>query len=401
MKPASPKFHEVDGAGSPSARWQSLAADYCDQLASVGRLRQLRTYSSSASVTTPIGSSGPTPESMLVNFASNDYLGLADDARVRRAASDALAQGAGAASSRLVTGNRPIHDQLEQALAELSGSEAALLFPSGYAANVGVLTALGALARSTSAGIEVFSDELNHASIIDGCRVARALVQVYRHLDLDDLSARLAGRSADRLAVVVTDGVFSMDGDAAPLDEMSRICASHGALLVVDQAHSVFGPSTPWSGPAEVVVVGTLSKALASQGGYVAASRSMVTLCLNAARSHVFSTGLAPACAGAALEAIQIAQAPEGAQRRAHLRSLVDLIAPGHPSPIVPIVIGEDVEAVAAAEQCRAAGLLVPAIRPPTVADGTARLRVALTASHTVRQVEQLCVVLDELPVRR
>lgn len=401
MEPASPLFRRADTTDAAKNRWRSLALDYCDQLDSLGRFRSLKTYVSSATVTRPAGVGDDAAGAMLVNFASNDYLGLADDRRVRDAGAAAFAQGAGAASSRLVTGNRPIHNQLEQELARLSGGEAALLFPSGYSANVGVLTALATLARSTASGIEVFSDELNHASIIDGCRVARAAVRVYRHLDLDDLGAQLADRDTGRLPVVVTDGVFSMDGDVAPLVELSTLCAAHHALLVVDQAHAVFGPTTPWSGPAEVVVVGTLSKSLGSQGGYVSASRPLIELCVNAARAQVFSTGLAPACAGAALAAVEIARSPEGVERLQHLRSLVDLIRPGHPSPIIPIVIGSDDDALAAAEQCRTAGLLVPAIRPPTVAVGTARLRVALTASHTVRQVEQLRDMLEQLPVLR
>lgn len=401
MEPASPLSRLVGGTSGDADIWRALAAEYCDQLDSVGRLRSLRTYSSSATVTEPAGGGADYVGAPLVNFASNDYLGLADDQRVRDAAAAALGQGAGAASSRLVTGNRPVHDQLEDALAQSAGAESALLFPSGYAANVGLLTALGTLARSTSGGIEVFSDELNHASIIDGCRVARAAVRVYRHLDLLDLDAQLAHRDSARLPVVVTDGVFSMDGDAAPLDELSSVCADHAALLVVDQAHAVFGPATPWSGRAEVVVVGTLSKSLGSQGGYVAASCQLIELCVNAARAQVFSTGLAPACAGAALAALQIVHSPEGVERLAHLESLVELLRPGHPSPIIPIVIGGDDDALAAAEQCRAAGLLVPAIRPPTVPAGTARLRVALTASHTVRQVEQLRDVVEQLTVLR
>jgi 8-amino-7-oxononanoate synthase len=311
-----------------------------------------------------------------VSFASNDYLGLTSHPDVVAAAHEAIDRwGTGAGASRLVVGSRPVHDELEAALAAWKGAEAALLFPSGYAANVGVLTTFGVS--------RILSDELNHASIVDGCRLARGSVEVYRHNDLGHVAALLADGPR---ALVVTDSVFSMDGDEADVPALVELCDRHGALLVLDEAHDVFGRAVP----DHVLRVGTLSKTLGSLGGFVAGPRHFVELLVNRARPFVFSTALPPSAAAAALAALRVVQSDEGESLRARLRRHVERVAPGHPSPVVPVVLGDEDSAMAASAALYERGLVVPAIRPPTVPVGTSRLRLALSAAHTDEQVDRL-----------
>jgi 8-amino-7-oxononanoate synthase len=328
----------------------------------------------------------------VVHFASNDYLGLSHHPAVLDAAHAALDRwGAGAGAARLIVGSRPVHSELERALAAWKGTEAAVLFPTGFAANLGVLTAFG------SPGTLVCSDELNHASIIDGSRLARAEVAVYPHGDVDALAVILRARAPGRRALVVSDAVFSMDGDVAPVDDLTELCARHGALLVLDEAHSVLGPDvTPRPG-ATVLRVGTLSKTLGSLGGFVAGPRVLTDLLVNRARSYIFTTASTPADAAAALAALGVLTAPAGHDLVARLRAHVDRLREGHPSPIVPVRCGEEARALAAADALLARGLWVPAIRPPTVAPGTSRLRIALSADHTSDQIGALRRALDDL----
>jgi 8-amino-7-oxononanoate synthase len=363
-----------------------------------GRWRSPRTFDAAG----PAGTLAGDVE--VISFASNDYLGLSTHPEVVGAARRALERwGAGSGASRLVTGTRPVHGELEAALARWKGTEAAVCFPTGFAANLGVL--------STLAGPEVavFSDELNHASIIDGCRLCRAHVTIYRHRDLEHLAGLLASASARRQpALVVTDTVFSMDGDAVRLDDLVELCARHGALLVLDEAHGVLGPH-PRDRPhreagAPVVRVGTLSKTLGSMGGFVAAHRDVVDLLVNRSRPYIFSTALSPADAAAALAALRIVCSAEGERLVARLAGLVGriseagLAAPDHPSPIVPVVAGEEAHALEASASLLEQGLWVPAIRPPTVPVGTSRLRVTLSAAHRDADVERL---VDALTVLR
>ena len=330
----------------------------------------------------------------VISFASNDYLGLAAHPAVVAAAHDALERwGAGTGSARLVVGARPVHRELERALADWKGTHAAVLFPTGFAANLGVLSALA------EPGTLVCSDALNHASIIDGCRLARGDVRVYPHGDLSALD-RLLGDTAGR-ALVVTDTVFSMDGDAADVHALADLCARRGALLVLDEAHSVLGPAFDAADhPGLMLVrVGTLSKTLGSLGGFVACSQDVADLLVNTARPYVFTTASTPADTAAALAALGILRSPEGDELVARLRRHVDRLAPGHPSPIVPIVLGDEDRAVKAAAALLDRGLLVPAIRPPTVAPGTSRLRITYSATHTDAQVDLLCAALADLAV--
>jgi 8-amino-7-oxononanoate synthase len=326
-------------------------------------------------------------EQDLVSFASNDYLGLSRHPDVVAAAHDALSTwGTGAGSSPLIAGHLPLHRRLEARLAGWRQVESALVFASGYQANVAVLTTFGA-------GALIVSDELNHASIIDGARLARGQVSVYRHRDVDH-AAELV-RDAPGRAVVVTDTVFSMDGDVAPLTELSTQCARYGALLVVDDAHAVFEPP-PVDPDAMCVRVGTLSKTLGSQGGYVAGSAECMELLVNQARPLIFSTALAPACAAAARAAVDVIDSAEGRDLKRRLRLNIDIVRSGHPSPIVPLVLGDEQTALNASKWLSDAGLLVPAIRPPTVAPGTCRLRVSLSAVHAPEAVTRLRQCLDQ-----
>lgn len=362
--------------------WVQWAADELEALAATGRRRWLRTLDAGGVV----GRLADGTE--VVSFAGNDYLGLATHPAVVGAAHAALDRwGTGSGASRLVTGSRPIHDELEAELAAWKGCQRALLFPTGFAANLGVLYAVG------TQGTTLLSDAWNHASIVDGCRLARAEVAVWRHGDLDHL-ARLLART--RRAVVVTETVFSMDGEVVPVADLVALCAGHGALLVLDEAHAVLGPEVDTNG-AEVLRVGTLSKALGSLGGFVAGPAPLVDLVLNRARSFIFTTAPTPADTAAALAALRVVRGPEGAALRQRLRTLVDRVRPGAPSPILPVVLGTEAAALEASAALLQRGLLVPAIRPPTVPVGTSRLRVTLSAAHRDEQVERLAAALAEL----
>jgi len=324
----------------------------------------------------------------VVSFAGNDYLGLTQHPAVVAAAHAALDRyGTGSGAARLVVGSRPVHSELEAALAEWKGTERAVLFPTGFAANLGVLSVLG------GPGVRIVSDELNHASIIDGCRLSRAEVAVYRHTDVDHAEALLKG--AD-WAVVVTDAVFSMDGDVAPLAELAELCARGRALLVVDEAHAVLGPPPEFAG-VDVLRVGTLSKTLGALGGFVAGPARWCDVLVNRARPYIFTTASTPADTAAALAALGVLRSAEGEALVARLRRHVGVVRPGHPSPIVPVVVGSEADALAAAHALLDKGILVPAIRPPTVPPGTSRLRVALSAAHTDEQVDMLVAALAEV----
>jgi 8-amino-7-oxononanoate synthase len=329
----------------------------------------------------------------VVSFAGNDYLGLSCHPAVVAAAHEALDQwGTGATTSRLVVGSRPVHEALEADLAAWKGAEAAAVLPSGYAANLAVLTTFG------GPDCLVVSDELNHASIIDGCRLGRSEVAVSRHADADHVDALLAGTDRPR-RMVVTDSVFSMDGDEAPVRALAEVCARRGALLVLDDAHAVLGPADDLAGVEglDLVRVLTLSKALGALGGAVVGTRDAVDLVVNRARPYIFTTGLSPADAAAARAAVAVVRSPEGDRLHRRLRTLVDRLRPGHPSPIVPVVLGDERVALEAAAALLDQGLLVPAIRPPTVAPGTSRLRIALSAAHTDDQVADLLRALAPL----
>jgi 8-amino-7-oxononanoate synthase len=342
----------------------------------------------------------------LVNLCSNDYLGLAGDPRLRRAAAEAAeAEGAGSGAARLVAGDLAIHGRLERRIAAAKGTEAALLFNSGYHANAGVPPAL------VGRGDAIFSDVLNHASILDGCQLSRAELVRYRHLDVGELSDLLA-RTRARRRLVVTDSVFGMDGDAAPLREIADLCDRHGAMLYVDEAHAtgVLGPTG--GGLAEALGVagrvdvhmGTLGKALGSFGAYVAGSRRLVEWLVSRARTFVFTTALPPAACGAALAALDVVAAEPERRDRLHALSArmktglerLGFSMRGVVAPIFPVILGDEERALAASRALRERGFFVRAIRPPTVPRGTSRLRVSLTAGHEEAQVDAFLGALGE-----
>jgi 8-amino-7-oxononanoate synthase len=365
--------------------WSRWAEEELGGVRAAGRWREPRDFDARGTAGRLAGHPGP-----VVSFASNDYLGLTAHPAVRRAAAEALERwGTGSGSARLIVGSRPVHGELEAELAGWKGTEEAVVFPTGFSANLGVLGVVG------GPGVTICSDELNHASIIDGCRLARAAVAVYRHAELADLERRMA--EAPGPVVVVTDTVFSMDGDAAPLARIGELCAARGALLVVDEAHAVLGPEPAPVAGLEVLRVGTLSKTLGALGGFVAGPAALCRLVVNRARPYVFTTAPTPADAAAALAALRVLRSGEGAGLVARLRAHVERVAPGHPSPIVPVVVGGEDAALKAAAALLDRGVLVPAIRPPTVAPGTSRLRITLSAAHSGEQVEALLGALAEL----
>ncbi len=343
----------------------------------------------------------------IVNFSSNDYLDLAADPRLARAAARAARRfGCGAGASPLVSGHlRPLRD-LERDLAAWEGTEAALVFATGYAANLAAV--------STLAGREdaVFSDALNHASLIDGGRLSRARLHVYRHCDLDHLHDLLAREGpAARRRLIVTDTVFSMDGDLAPLDGLIDLAERHDALLLIDEAHAtgvlgeggrgltdLLAPRT--FDPDHLVKVGTLSKALGAQGGFVCGSHRLVEYLVNCGRPYIFSTALAPPLAAAAREAVALVRAEP--ERRRRLLALAEKlrdglgVTGGSRCQIVPVIVGEAAAAVRLSARLEERGLLVPAIRPPSVPEGTSRLRISLTAGHTEEDVRRLLEALRE-----
>jgi 8-amino-7-oxononanoate synthase len=332
-------------------------------------------------------------------LCSNDYLGLANHPKVRGAAAEAAMRwGAGAGASRLISGNMQPHSRLEKRLAAFKGYESALLFGSGYLANTGTIAALA------KDGEVVFSDELNHASIIDGCRLSRAETFVYRHGDLEHLAWGLR-KAGTRAALIVTDGVFSMDGDIAPLAELSELAKQHGCRLMVDEAHATgaIGPggrgsvaAAGLSGEVEVVM-GTLGKALGSYGAYVCANREMTDYLLNTARSFVFSTALPPSVAAAGLAALELLESqPERVERlSANARTLREALADeglavaGSKTQIVPVPVGEASAAMDLCERILEGGVFAQGIRPPTVPEGSSRLRFTVMSTHRREELER------------
>ena len=332
-------------------------------------------------------------------LCSNNYLGLADHPRLRRAAANAaLSLGTSAGASRLISGSMSIHAELESRLAEFKGTEAALLFGSGYLANTGTIAAL---ARR---GEVVFSDELNHASIIDGCRLAGAETFVYRHADTEHLDWGLQ-QAGGRAALIVTDGVFSMDGDIAPLPELADLARRNRCRLLVDEAHATgcIGPGGRGSVAAAGltgqvdVIVGTLGKALGGYGAYVCSSAETVDFLVNSARPFIFSTAPPPPAVAAAQAALELlAEQPERIERlQANAAVLRDglrsegLEPIGSETQIVPLVIGDADDAMALCEGLLAEGVFAQAIRPPTVRPGTCRLRLTAMASHRTASLRQ------------
>ena len=345
-------------------------------------------------------------------LATNNYLGLTHSLAVKQAAMTAIEQyGTGSGGARLTTGSHPLYEKLEQELALFKSTEAALVFNTGYMANVGIISAV------VSRGDVIFSDELNHASIIDGCRLAKGQTVVYRHADMAHLAEVLETTPCQKQRFIVTDGVFSMDGDIAPLDKIVALAEQYQAMVMVDDAHAVGVVGRGGRGTVDYfgltgrvhIQVGTLSKSLAAEGGYVAGSQALIDYLVNKSRSFIFSTALSPGTVAAGYAALEELQArPELVDK---LRDNADymrtalvtagLQIDGAVTPIIPIVVGEAAVAVEMAQQLKEQGLIVSAIRPPTVRPGASRLRLTVSAAHDkadlVRAVEIIIAISKRL----
>jgi len=340
-------------------------------------------------------------------FGSNDYLGLSRHPKLTAGAFREMTEaGAGGTGSRLTSGTTRHHEWLEQQLAALKGAEAALLFSSGYLAALGTIPALAGRADL------ILSDALNHACLIDACRLSRAEVRIYRHADVEHARELLADRSRFRRCLVVTDAVFSMDGDLAPLPQLAELCESSGSWLMVDDAHGTGVLGKSGAGTVEHfgleervhVQMATLSKALASQGGFIAGSRELIDLLRNRARSFIFSTALCPPSVGSSMEALELLRRePERLETlRRHSFRLRQTLREGGVqvpegiTPIIPVIIGDEAATLSVSAALEERGIWVPAIRPPTVPPGTARLRISLSAAHLDGDLDALASALVE-----
>lgn len=400
----SSKASSAPGAECVSAASHDPLAWMDDELSALeaqGLRRKLSTHEGPQDVVLHLGGQ------QLVNFGSNDYLGLAADARLRAAMATAIAaEGCGAGSSPLVTGHSAAHQRLERALADFEQAEAALVFSSGFAANVGTIAAL--VGREDA----IFADEHNHASMIDGCRLSRANVQIYPHGDWRTLETLLEASRGKGRRLIATESVFSMHGDLAPLIELAELAERYECMLLVDEAHATGVLGAHGRGLCEElsveqgvhVRVGTLSKALGAAGGFVVGRRSLVDWLVNRARPYIFSTGLPPVICDAGLAALEIVKSEPG--RRIGLQDQADALRSRlhergwnvglSASQIIPLVVGEPQTALRCSARLRERGLLVPAMRPPSVPGGKSLLRISLSAAHTPAMIERLLDALGD-----
>ncbi len=396
-----------ESAPATSLSLEDVLEDELNQLASAGLRRTMRTVRQRRAGTVLMDGE------RIADFASSDYLGLAADPRLARAAAAVLeSEGTGAGAARLISGNHPVHEALERELASFKHCPRALLFPSGYMVNTGVIPAL------VGADDVVYSDSLNHASLIDGARLSKATLRIFEHADLDDL-ARLLREDVGhfRRSMIVVEGVFSMDGDVFPLDRLVPLARQFGAWTYVDDAHGTGVMGATGRGAIEHcgvtgdidIVVGTLGKALGTTGAYVAGSTRLIEFLLNRARSFVFTTGTPPALAAATLEALRIAETEtwrrttvrERATRlRQRLAQAGHTIAGEPDGHIVPVMIGDPVRTMQIAADMRRRGFLIGGVRPPTVPAGTSRLRIAVSAMHPRELIDALAAnLIDALRV--
>ncbi|MDX1455391.1 MAG: 8-amino-7-oxononanoate synthase [Gammaproteobacteria bacterium] len=377
-------------------------AERLEARAAEGLYRQRRVVSEAAGVHQRIDGR------QVLAFCSNDYLGLATDPRLKEAQAEAAWQfGAGAGAAHLINGHFAVHHELEERLAEFTGRERALLFSTGYMANLGIASAL------VGRGDAVFEDRLNHASLLDAGLLSGARFSRYAHADADALEKKLAAREQGA-ALVMTDGVFSMDGDVAPLPGLASVCADADALLVVDDAHGLGVLGKHGGGSLEAfeldqddvpVLMGTLGKAFGSFGAFVAGSDALIETLIQFARSYVYTTALPPGVAAASLAAVGIIE--NEPERRSYLNDLIARFRKGATelgldlmdshSPIQPIMVGDAQRALSWSEDLLERGMLVTAIRPPTVPAGTARLRVTLSAEHTRDEIDRLLQALADI----
>lgn len=373
-----------------------------DELTASGRRRSMREV---------FGAQGPEivlDGKRVICFCSNNYLNLANHPDVVKAAADAtLRYGTGSGASRLISGNMEIFGRLERRIASFKQVEAALLFNSGYHANTGVIPAL------MGEGDFIYSDELNHASIIDGARLSKATVRVYPHLDVEALDRLMLRDNTAGRKLIVTDSLFSMDGDVTPLSELVRLKEKHAAMLMIDEAHAtgVIGPGARGlaaelglSGKIDVVM-GTLGKAIGSFGAFIGGSQLLRDFLINKARSFIFTTGLPPSTAAAALAAIEVLEREP--ERIAHLRSRAEKMRRGlaamgrvvadNEIPIIPLIIGSEKDTMIACDRLLDNGIFVQGIRPPTVPDNQSRLRITVTSDHTDEHIERALDAIHNL----
>ncbi len=373
-----------------------------DQIAETGLYRKLREVTSA-----------PGPRIVIdgrpcLQMASNDYLGYCSHPAIKKAAQKAVSEwGVGAGSSRLIGGNNCLFGEVEKRLANLKKTEAALVFSTGYMANIGLLSTIG------EHGDVIYSDELNHASIIDGCRMSRAHVEVFPHRDTETLELLLKQGHRFRRRIIVTDGVFSMDGDIAPLPRLVELAEQYAALIVIDDAHATGVLGSSGAGTAEHfglegkcdIIMGTLGKALGCFGAFVAGSHELRELLVNRARAFIFTTALTPAVMASSREALNLLeQEPE---RRIALWENVRLFKEGltqrgfntlnSETPIIPILVGDARQAVSISESLFHEGLFIQAIRPPTVPEGSSRLRITVSAVHTQEDLRWALEVLERV----
>lgn len=380
----------------------TLIAERLERIRAEGRYRLLRTVSSVQG-----------PEFILdgkkvICLSSNNYLGLVSHPAVIQSAVDATRRyGAGACASRLISGNMELHMQLEEKIAAFKQTEKALLFNSGYHANIGVIQAL------VGKGDFIYSDELNHASIIDGARLSRAVVRVYPHLDTVKLAEMMAEDEGKGTKLIVTDSVFSMDGDIAPLDELVRIKELHNALLMIDEAHATGVIGTQGRGLADMlgltdkidIIMGTLGKAVGCFGAYVCGKAEMIEYLINSARSFIFSTALPPAVVASALKALEIIETEPGLieQLRQNARFMRDglkkigIAVPNSETPIIPLIVGEEAKTMRICNTLLEKGVFAHGIRPPSVPRGTSRLRITVMATHNNEHLEKALSIFEEV----
>ena len=347
-------------------------------------------------------------ERIFLHFSSNNYLGLTDHPALKSAAISAVQKwGVGGGSSRLVSGNFRLYLELEKCIAKLKGTESALVFSSGYTANIG---SIGALVQKNDL---IFADRLCHASLIDGARLSGATLRIYHHKDTEQLARLLRKKKGKEKTLIITDGVFSMDGDIAPLPEILRLAEAYSALVYLDDAHAtgVLGPNGRGTcdhfglSNSRIIQMGTLSKAVGSLGGFVASDQPLIEYFINKARPFIYTTALPPPVLAASMAALNlIAREPDLRKHLWHntnqVRQQLNRVGfntCGSETPIIPILIGKTETAVSFSQKLLDAGIYIPAIRPPTVPDGTSRLRISLTASHTNEQIQFLLVTLEKI----
>lgn len=339
-------------------------------------------------------------------FSSNNYLGLVSHPSVIKAAKDVLQSfGVGSTGSRLTTGNTDWHTKLEQRIATFKQVESALLFSNGYLANIGVLSSL-----PTEDDV-IISDQLNHASLIDGCRLSKATTIVYDHINMDDLEKKLSNNMSYQNRYIVTDSVFSMDGTLAPLDKIIELANRYHAFVIVDDAHAtgVLGKngrgSSEHFGVTPHVVISTLSKAVGTEGGVVTGSKTLIDYLRNRARSFIFQTAIPPSICAASIVAIDLIEQDENRRKTMHenaqqIRTSLQqfgFTVMGDHSPIIPVIIGDASVAVQFAEKLQEKGIYAPAIRPPTVPVGKSRIRLTVTANHDQQEIKQLLAAFNEI----